>query len=204
MSMRNGGYGLGFMDSRKLYESVSTFVERVELSKSNVNLQKNVIDPFAALFESGLVVELNSRDWLTVERGRQIGKSLANAVGDLHQELIGHLPGWESTGKSGGVIDLIHEKPFGVNQTPVIAELKNKHNTMNSSTQNALHSRFQDSLKWPQFKGHSAYLIEVIPKKRGFSDEPWAPSGRGTIPQIRKIDAASVYKESSGGEYQGI
>lgn len=197
--MRSGGYGLGFIDSRKLYESVSSFVERVEHAKSNVNLHKNVIDPFSALFEAGLVVGLNSRDWLEVERGRQIGKSLANAVGDLHQELIGQLPGWYSTGKSGGVVDLFHENPFGVNQTPVLAELKNKHNTMNSSSQNALHSRFQDTLKWPQYKGYSAYLIEVIPKKRGFNDEPWAPPGRGQVPQIRKIDAASVYRESSGG-----
>ena len=200
MSMRHGGYGLSFMDSQNLYKATDKLVRRIESARSNANPYKNVVDPFGALFDAGLVTGLTSKDWLNTERSRQIGKSLSNAVGDFHQELIGYLPGWESTGLSGGVVDLVHTGPFGERKTPVIAELKNKHNTMNSSSAEALHTRFQDALKWPNYKNYTAYLIEVIPKKPGGKDEPWAPAGRGKIDKIRRIDAASIYKISSGGD----
>lgn len=200
MSMRAGGYGLKFMDSKKLYEATYKLVTRIEAARGEADPYKNVIDPFGALFDSSLVVGLNSEEWLGVERSRQIGKSLSNAVGDFHQELIGLLPGWESTGMQGGVIDLIHSTAFGSRATPVIAELKNKHNTMNSSSAKALHTLFQDALRWPTYKGYTAYLIEVVPKKPGGIDKPWTTAKRGKVDQIRRIDAASVYRISSGGD----
>ncbi len=200
MSIRQGGYGLGFLNDQDLYDAVKGLVARVDAAVNEADPHKNVIDPFSALFESGLVVGLNSNEWLGVERSRQVGKSLANAIGDFHQELIGKLPGWKSTGKSGGVVDLVHEAPFGERATPVMAELKNKFNTMNSSSAEALHSRFQDLLKLPLYKGYTAVLIEVIPRKKGGSDTPWAPSGRGVVERIRRVDAATIYKVSSGGQ----
>lgn len=202
--MRSGGYGLDFINSRNLYTATEKLVTRIEAATAEANPYKNVVDPFGALFDAGLVVGLNSSEWLGVERSRQIGKSLSNAVGDFHQELIGYLPGWESTGLNGGVVDLIHTGTFGSRETPVIAELKNKHNTMNSSSAEALHNRFQEALKWPNYKDYTAYLIEVIPKKPGGSDEPWAPAKRGKVDRIRKIDAASIYRISSGGDYRAL
>lgn len=202
--MRSGGYGLTFMDNQKFYEAVERFARRVQSAIDEVNLHKNVIDPFQALLESLLVVKVDSQAWLDVEKGRQAGKSLGNALGDLHQELIGLLPGWESTGLHGGVVDLRHEGNFGALQTPVIAELKNKFNTMNSKSAKELHNTFQSALEWPQFKGHTAYLIEVVPRKPVRYDEPWTTAQRGKVERIRKIDAASVYTESSGGDENAL
>ncbi|MDD4190987.1 MAG: Eco47II family restriction endonuclease [Mangrovibacterium sp.] len=83
---------------------------------------KNVIDPFAALFEmSGFEIEYDP--WIKSENTRQAQKSLQNHIGDFHQNILGYSKGWTNM-KVGNVIGLVSEE----NKT--IAEVKNKYNTI--------------------------------------------------------------------------
>ncbi|MDR3070742.1 MAG: Eco47II family restriction endonuclease, partial [Propionibacteriaceae bacterium] len=134
MSHPSYSYGIDFFSDDVLEGAVSRLLARVDAARQNHDIHKNVIDPFAALFEA-THMRISIEDWFPVEIQRQINKSLTNAVGDFHQELIGKLPGWNSTGKSGGVVDLEHFGPFGANGKPAMAEVKNKFNTMSSKTQ---------------------------------------------------------------------
>jgi hypothetical protein len=198
MSIRAAGYGLSFISDENLYKETRELVRRINLAISATRIDKNSLDPFAALFESTVVADFTMSEWLAAERTRQIGKSMSNAIGDFHQALIGHLPGWSSTGAAGGRVDLIHPKPFGPRQTGVVAEVKNKHNTMNSNSQKALFQTFQEVLGEKQFKHYTAYLIEVIPKKLGASDSQWVISKYPALTEVRKISAREVYSLSTG------
>jgi hypothetical protein len=198
MTIRANGYGLAFLTDQDLYTETRDLLGRIEKAVKETKIDKNSLDPFAALFESTVVADFNLQEWLAAEKTRQIGKSMANAIGDFHQALIGHLPGWSSTGTVGGRVDLLHPSPFGIRGTGVIAELKNKHNTMNSSSQNALFRTFQEVLGEKSFKGQTAYLIEVIPKRPGKADVPWVISKHPALEEVRKISAREVYEISSG------
>ena len=190
-------YGIPFFRDSEFEEAIEVVITRVnDAIKADRN--RNVIDPFGALFET-CVMNITMERWYLLEDHRQLNKALSNAIGDFHQSLMGLLPGWVSTGGSGGYYDLIHESPFGVNQKPVIAELKNKYNTMNSSSSRDLYQKFQNLLDVPAYKNYNCYLIEVI-QRRPTVDKPWVISRRGERPEIRVIGAREVYALSTGDD----
>lgn len=198
MTIRDGGYGLGFISDIGLYDATLNLVARIKKAIDSNDIESNSLDPFGALIESTLIAQYSFSEWIKAERTRQIGKSAANAIGDFHQELIGNLPGWISTGTNGGRIDLVHSGNFGSRGTPAIAEVKNKHNTMNSSSQKALFQTFHTVLGESRFRGYTAYLVEVIPKVTNRPDEPWLIPGHPEYSEIRRISARRVYELSTG------
>lgn len=189
-------YGIDFLSDEILEHTIAKLLARVQPGRHKSNPHRNVIDPFAAAFEATSLA-LTLDDWFPTETARQINKAVTNAVGDFHQELLGHLPGWRSTGTTGGFIDLRRDEPFGVNNQPALAEVKNKFNTMNSGGQQKIYDNFQNMCSQPEYKKHTFYLIEVI-QKTPSGDVEWAPGNRATRPDIRRIGAAQVYAESTG------
>ena len=193
--MSSYSYGIDFFSDELLETEVQKVLIKAR-GKSEPNPYKNVIDPYAALLEAAaLNTELTS--WVDLELSRQENKRLTNAIGDFHQTLLGNLPGWESTGSSGGLIDLKHEQPFGTRQTPVLAEVKNKYNTMNSGSAADVFTRFQKYLSIPEYKHYTCYLVQVI-QKSVHDDVPWVISQRGKQENIRLNSAAKVYELSTG------
>ncbi|WP_181150365.1 MULTISPECIES: Eco47II family restriction endonuclease [unclassified Arthrobacter] len=174
------------------------FFNKVTSAREQIDINKNVVDPFAAVIEAA-ASNLSMIEWVRAEVDRQLQKALSNHVGYYHQELIGLLPGWESTGTSGGNYDAIHRTPFQTNigSYPVIAEVKNKHNTMNSSSTSKLRENFISYLGRPEFKGYVAYLIQIIPRPGRNTDIPWVVNRYGEWDKIRLIDAKTVYERST-------
>jgi hypothetical protein len=113
-----------FLDDASLVAEVIHLLivaeEAMEIQRKEFG--KNVIDPFAAMFEMagfGLV----HAGWVNSELMRQAQKSLQNHVGQFHQNILGAAKGWEIV-DTGAVVDLVsHEHK-------VIAEVKNKYNTL--------------------------------------------------------------------------
>jgi len=115
---------LNWISNKDLETAVNHLIEKAKEARHRASTKfgKNIIDPFAALFEiSGF--ELNYDLWAKNETNRQAQKTLQNHIGELHQIIIGSCEGWQNM-KTGNVIDLIsHEKK-------IIAEVKNKYNTI--------------------------------------------------------------------------
>jgi hypothetical protein len=132
--------------------------------------------------------------WETGEKNRQIQKTLQNHVGSFHQKILGAVDGWKDTG-AGGVIDLVSEKQ------KVIAEIKNKYNTVKGSDKVKIydHLEMQVMTKGHQYKGFTAYYVEVIPQNGHRYDKEFTPSDnsqgqqRKANPLIRQIDGYSFY-----------
>jgi hypothetical protein len=90
--------------------------------------------------------------WNEAQRVRSLQKVLEMKMGDFHEELLGKLPGWEtypqghSTGCDVGKLD-----------GREIAEVKNRDNTMNSSSAESVLAK----LKKQADKGVTAILIQI-------------------------------------------
>lgn len=159
---------------------------------------KNVIDPFAAIFEmSGFEIDYNT--WLKSETTRQAQKTLQNHIGDFHQNILGYSKDWTNKGV-GNIVDLLSEK----NKT--IAEIKNKYNTISGGKLSDLYYSLekQVSPKSSIYKGYIAYYVAIIPKKGKRYNKPFTPSDKDKGEKcplnelIREIDGASFYSLVTG------
>jgi len=178
-------------------EAFSDLVDEViaKFSKARLKAEKNffsnAVDPFAAIFEASLN-GLSIEEWFETETTRQVQKTLSNAVGEFHQKLLGSLDGWVDYGVGSG-IDLRCESKS------LVAEVKNKHNTMNSSSAEATFDKLANWLRYRD-KGFTAYVVTVVPKSPTRFDKPWTHSTVLTPARndIRIIDGASFYDLATG------
>lgn len=166
--------------------------------KADKDFNRNVIDPFAVLFEmSGF--QTDGETWLTGEKNRQAQKTLQNHVGTFHQAILGNIEGWSDLG-TGGVVDIICP------DRKIIAEIKNKHNTVKGSDKVKVYDLMERAVmtKGHQYKGFTGYYVEVIPKSAARYDKPFTPPDNQTgqprtaNPLIRQIDGYSFYASATG------
>lgn len=182
---------------RNLVKDVLQVVLR-KMQSVEKDFHKNVIDPFAALFEASISA-IPHDTWKNVEMVRQCQKTLTNHIGELHQKILGNVAGWEDLG-TGGIVDLVcHEKK-------IIAEIKNKHNTVTGGKLGDQYNALERLVapKASTYKGYTAYFVNVVPKKPERINKPFRPSDKDKgmkLPEnehIRIIDGASFYTLVTG------
>ncbi len=154
------------------------------------NLYRNVIDPFAAIFDS-VVLELSLDNWLKKEKARQVKKTIENKIGEFHQGILGSLEGWENMGTGEG-FDIRNQS------LKTIAEIKNKHNTVKASNKYVIYEDLEKALNQPQYHGFTAYYVEIIPSRKEPYDKAFTPSvpklgNKPTNEQIRIISGQNFY-----------
>jgi len=195
---------LTWITDENLNKSVNYLLKKAKEASDNAkmpkNFGKNVIDPFSALFEiSGFQMDYES--WYKSETARQAQKTLQNHLGDFHQRILGNVEGWSDM-KTGGVIDLLSH------DTKVIAEVKNKHNTVSGGRLADTYKSLCD-LVMPKnsiYKGYTAYFVAIVPKKSFRYNKEFTPSDnkkgeRCAINEsVREIDGASFYHLVTGVE----
>lgn len=184
---------LPFIPDKEIYSKVEPLVTLVEktVEEEETSMYRNTIDPFSALFDAAKQ-NISLSKWLEQEKSRQVQKSLQNAIGYFHQEVLGAMPGWESL-PIGGIIDIRNR------DKKIVAEVKNKHNTTNSSSAEALYDHLEAVIN-NQYQGYKAYYVQIIPKSRGVYNKPYTPSHRPINNRIRVIDGKSFYTLASGYE----
>ncbi|MDB5165920.1 MAG: Type site-specific deoxyribonuclease [Candidatus Saccharibacteria bacterium] len=164
----------------------------VAYTESEAKIHSNVIDPFSALFDAmrqGITVE----DWLNQERSRQVQKTLQNAVGDFHQNILGSIDGWHNPGRGGGYDLISHENK-------ILVEIKNKHNTLNSSGAESTYGKLTRYIDSDEYKDFTAYVVFIVPKSPSDFNGLWSPN-QEKMPlreDVRKIDGESFYKLVTG------
>lgn len=192
---------LEYVSDEHLLTEVEFLLAKAKKKKDDAEktFNRNVIDPFGALFESPGF--LTHSEWRNFEMARQYQKTIQNHVGTFHQKLLGHVDGWEDRG-TGGVIDLINE------EKKILAEVKNKYSTV---TGGDLADKYKnlDALVSPKssvYKGYKAYFVNIIPRKPERTDTTFTPSDKergAACPKnenIRIIDGASFYHLVTGRE----
>lgn len=183
-----------YVDDSKLIEEVAEVIKSINTAISNIDtsLYKNILDPFSALFDASSQ-NITYGQWIDQEKRRQLQKTFQNTIGYFHEHMVGHMDGWSHL--AGGGYDV-------ENQTSkIIAEIKNKHNTMNSSSAEAAYTKMVSFLDGTK-KKYTAYVVTVIPKTQKPFTKNFCPSVRGKrLPSrddLKIIDGASFYEIATG------
>lgn len=156
-----------------------------------IDIHKNTIDPFAAVFDA-MLQHITLDAWLKQEHARQRQKTLQNKIGDFHQQLIGKLADCQSL-ETGHIID-VH-----CPSKRVVAEIKNKFNTTKGNHKKQIYDDLAQALTSATYQDHVAYYVEIIPKARHRYNDVFTPpdnlsgQSRPSNERIRRVDGYSFY-----------
>jgi hypothetical protein len=176
-------YNLGFISDEDLYNHTKKIVEKYRFYIDLDMFNKNLIDPIKLTFDSK-VYNRNIEDVIEDEIIRQIDKSNTNHIGYFHQDIFNYIGnGWSVLKNGYDIINL--DKSYFV-------EMKNKHNTMNSSSSQKTYMRMQNTIL--QNPGATCMLVEVIARKS--QNIAWNVSLDGenvSNEQIRRVSIDRFY-----------
>ncbi|MEZ8141679.1 Eco47II family restriction endonuclease [Enterovibrio sp. FF113] len=182
-------------DRNQLKEAVRGSVKRVYVAQTvELDLYRNTLDCFSASIDA-VVQGISLDDWMLQEKERQVQKTKQNAIGSLHEDIIGSIPAVTKLAV-GNVIDVVS---IG---KKLIAEIKNKHNTTKGNHKVAIYDDLAKELdKRP---GYVGYYVEILPKGQKAYNVPFTPSDNKTQQNrvlredIRQIDGRSFYAILTG------
>lgn len=179
--MRN--YNLGFISNEDIYAHVKDTVQSYRREITLEQFNENIIDPIKLTFDAkvyGKTIQQAIED----ECFRQIDKSNSNKIGYFHQNIFRFAGnGW-----------VVPKEGFDVqnDQLHIYAELKNKHNTMNSASSQKTYNKMQ--VKLLEDDESICYLVETIARKS--QDIPWEISldkEKRIHKKIRRISMDKFY-----------
>jgi len=189
---------LKFISDENLCSAVTKVIQIIETAEQDaqIKLHKNVVDPFSALFH-GITHSISYQEWIEQEKNRQIQKTMQNAIGGFHQEILGATFGWKNLGIGGG-LDVLNKK------MKIIAEVKNKFNTTKGNHKVEIYDAIKAKLKTSEYNNYIGYYVEIIPQGKKKYDKPFTPSDNKTKKRrpvknkIRVIDGISFYAMATG------
>ncbi len=149
--MRN--YDLEFINDSDFFNHVKNTVSKYRFQIDLNKFSKNLIDPIKLTFDSK-VYNKQINDVIENEIIRQMDKSNTNHIGYFHQNIFNYIgEGWSVPRSGYDVVNL--DKSYFV-------EMKNKHNTMNSSSSQKTYMRMQNTLL--NNSNATCMLVEAIAK----------------------------------------
>jgi hypothetical protein len=186
---------LKFIKKEKLFFLCKRIVDVLQKSANSkeIQLYKNIVDPFSALFDASYQ-GISLSQWLELEKTRQIQKTFQNEIGSFHQQILGSIDGWEDLEK-GNIVDIRN------NKRKIIAEIKNKFNTTKGNHKIAIYDDLNLLLN-NEYKGYTAYYVSILTKKR--INKTFIPSDNKTKQKrpenknIIEIDGKSFYTIVTG------
>jgi hypothetical protein len=187
-SMRD--YNLGFISNESIYNHVKETVNKYRFCICLAEFSKNLLDPIKLTFDAR-IYHKNLEFVIESEVLRQIDKSNTNHIGYFHQNIFRYLGNeWEVPTKG---YDIINPKLM------YFIEMKNKHNTMNSSSSQKTYMRMQSTLlSNPEA---TCMLVEVIAKRS--QNIMWRVSIDGqpvSNERIRRVSIDKFYELVTGNK----
>ena len=184
-------YGLTFISDDQLYAHVKETIKKYRFKINLKQFNKNLIDPVKLTFDAkiyGKTIE----EIIETESIRQIDKSNTNHIGYFHQNIFRFLGNnWVVPDQGYDVINEVDK---------IYVEMKNKHNTMNSSSAQKTYIKMQHKIL--RDDSATCYLVEVIAKNS--QDITWKISIDGeqlSNKNIRRISIDKFYEMVTGEKY---
>lgn len=184
---------LSFISDRHLISCIKNLHSSYLKAKAGINrskFYKNKIDTFKLTFDARFN-ELDEETLIKNEINRQIDKSINNSIGTFHEQILGGISGYE-LGKASGY-------DIKASDDTLFADIKNKHNTMNSSSAESL---FQKLAKYAdENKKAKCYWVQILAKNS--FNERWFGEINGkeySHSRVYKISGDQFYKMLTGNE----
>lgn len=165
----------------------------------------SIIDPVKMVFDKA-VYNKSWEDLISSEIARQRDKSNNNEIGYFHQRLFKYIKNCRvpDNGKEGGW-DVIVSFPRGYEVAPgsivhkIYVEMKNKHNTMNSTASQKTYIKMQSQIL--DDDDSACFLVEVIAKQH--QNITWSTTTNGrkvANKNLRRVSIDEFYKIVTGEE----
>lgn len=184
---------LSFISDEHLLTCIKNLHNSYLKAKENVSKKKfykNKIDTIKLTFDAEFN-ELNEETLIKTEINRQIDKSINNSIGTFHEQILGGVEGYEMGILSGFDVKASDDTLF--------ADIKNKHNTMNSSSAESL---FQKLANYADtYKKANCYWVQILAKNS--FNEKWYGEINGkeySHSRVYKISGDQFYKLLTGRE----
>jgi hypothetical protein len=184
-------YNLEFISDKDIFQHVRDTVVSYRFNIDLREFNKNLIDPVKLTFDSK-IYKKDIKEVLESEIIRQLDKSNTNHIGYFHQNIFNFISDDWSVPKEG--YDIVNKSKF------IYVEMKNKHNTMNSSSSQKTYMQMQNTLlKEPNA---ICMLVEVIATNS--QNIPWSMSlnkSRISSEKIRRVSIDKFYEIVTGDKY---
>lgn len=152
-------WNLDFINRNDFKKHVSDTIKTYDNTLKAIDLHSfnsNIIDPIKLTFDSK-VYRKSIEEVIENELVRQRDKTNTNAIGYFHQNLFKYIDNCEVPNVG---FDVIYTRPNG---SRVYVEMKNKHNTMNSSAAQKTFLKMTTQIL--NDDNCDCYLVEIIAKK---------------------------------------
>lgn len=145
-----------FVSDSHLLSCIGTLHKAYLKAKRNItkeNFYNNKVDTIKLMVDSKFN-NIDEESLVQAEILRQIDKSINNSIGTFHEQILGGIAGFEMGKLSGFDIK--------AKDNTLFADIKNKHNTMNSSSAEAL---FQKLARYANdYKKANCYWVQILAK----------------------------------------
>lgn len=182
---------VNFVTDEHLLQCVENLHKSYLKAKNNISKRSfytNKVDTIKLTFDAKFN-DINEDDLIQSEILRQIDKSINNSIGTFHEQVLGGINGFEVGNLSGFDIKAKDDTLF--------ADIKNKHNTMNSSSAEAL---FQKLARYADdYKKAKCYWVQILAK--GSFNDYWKGDINGkeySHSRVFKISGDQFYALLSG------
>ena len=177
-------WNLSFITEENLTEHVRATIQKYGVKLNSYDLKlfnSNLVDPVKLIFDK-TVYRATWEETISNEIFRQRDKSNNNDIGYFHQRIFQYIKNCHvpANGEEGGW-DVIYKNPEGITLPDgsvvhtVYVEMKNKHNTMNSSATGKTFIKMQSQLL--NDDDCACFLVEAIAKRS--QNIKWEPSVDG-------------------------
>ena len=149
---------LKFITREDLKQHIKNTISTYERTLDGIDLAKfnsNIVDPVKMVFDSK-VYRKSFDEVIKDELVRQRDKTNSNAIGYFHQNIFKYIKNCEVPPKG---FDVIYTKKNG---RKIYVEMKNKHNTMNSSSSQKTYMRMLNKIVADEKA--ECFLVEAIAK----------------------------------------
>lgn len=182
---------VNFISDEHLMKCIANLHRAYLKAKRNItknNFYSNKVDTIKLTFDAKFN-DIDEESLIESEILRQIDKSTNNSIGTFHEQILGGIKGFEIGNLSGFDIKAIDDTLF--------ADIKNKHNTMNSSSAESL---FQKLARYADtYKKANCYWVQILAK--GSFNEKWTADINGkeySHSRVYKISGDQFYALLSG------
>ncbi|WP_462267168.1 Eco47II family restriction endonuclease [Mucilaginibacter sp.] len=156
---------LNFITDEHLLKCIASLHRSYVKTKNDINKPKfynNKIDTIKLTFDSKFN-GIDQEELIDAELLRQIDKSINNFIGTFHEDILGGVVGYEKGNLSGFDIKATDNTLF--------ADIKNKHNTMNSSSAESLFQKLSNYADRYRNEQAKCYWAQILAK--GSFNEKW-------------------------------
>lgn len=199
---------LDFISEEDFVSHVGATIEKYGEKLESYDIKrfnKNIVDPIKLIFDK-TVYQTSWEEMVGNEIFRQRDKSNNNDIGYFHQRIFQYIDKCRvpENGKEGGW-DIIYQNENGINLPggdtvhTVYAEMKNKHNTMNSASAGKTYIKMQNQLL--NDDDCACFLVEAIAQKsQNIKWETTVDGRRVSHKRIRRVSLDQFYALITGQE----